>query len=59
MVCTLVTNWQAICFAASITFITLELALVKLEWAIAAVGKLVSIYSEYSSTCTRLLKAAT
>ena len=49
----LVTSWLAICFAANINFITIELALVTFEWAVAVVGKLVSgCYSEYSSTRT-------
>ena len=39
---TLVTSSLSIRFAANIAFITLELALVTLEWAFAAVGKLVS-----------------
>ena len=39
---TLVTSQLAICFAANIAFITLELALVTLEWPHAAVVQLVS-----------------
>ena len=38
---TLVTSWLAICFAANISVITLQLARVTLEWAFAAVGQLV------------------
>ena len=36
---TLATSLPAICFAANITVITLELALVALEWTFAAVGR--------------------
>ena len=42
MALTLVMSKLAICFAANIAFITLELTLVTLEWPFAAVGKLVS-----------------
>ena len=38
---TLATSWLAICFAANIAFITLDLAHVTVEWVFAAVGKIV------------------
>lgn len=51
----LVTSWLAICFAANIVFITSELAVVTLELAFSAVGKLVSGYGATSKTAVLAL----
>ena len=46
---------MAICFAANIAFITLELSLVALEWVFVVAGKLVSGLGATLSTAVRAL----
>ena len=50
---TLVTSSLALCIAIKIAFITLELALVPLELAFAAMGKFVSGYGATLSTAVQ------